>query len=67
MSAAKGSKMPRGDKAHIMQMPVFVPDKDEQLKIADCLTSMDEVIQKSKDELAKWQELKKGLLQQMFV
>ena len=31
------------------------------------LTSMDEVIQKSKDELAKWQELKKGLLQQMFV
>ena len=67
MSAAKGSKMPRGDKAHIMQMPVFVPDKDEQLKIADCLASMDEVIQKSKNELAKWQELKKGLLQQMFV
>lgn len=67
MSAAKGSKMPRGDKAHIMQMPVFAPDKDEQRKIADCLSSMDEVIQKSKDELAKWQELKKGLLQQMFV
>lgn len=59
--------MPRGDKAHIMQMPVFAPDKDEQRKIADCLSSMDEVIQKSKDELAKWQELKKGLLQQMFV
>lgn len=39
----------------------------EQRKIADCLASMDEVIQKSKDELAKWQELKKGLLQQMFV
>lgn len=67
MSAAKGSKMPRGDKAHIMQMPVFAPDKDEQSKIADCLASMDEVIQKSKDELAKWQELKKGLLQQMFM
>lgn len=67
MSAAKGSKMPRGDKAHIMQMPVFAPDKDEQRKIADCLSSMDEAIQKSKDELAKWQELKKGLLQQMFM
>lgn len=40
---------------------------DEQRKIADCLASMDEVIQKSKGELAKWQELKKGLLQQMFV
>jgi len=44
-----------------------IPSLPEQRKIADCLTSMDEVIQKSKDELAKWQELKKGLLQQMFV
>lgn len=46
---------------------VSVPSLPEQRKIADCLSSMDEVIQKSKDELAKWQELKKGLLQQMFV
>ena len=44
-----------------------IPSLSEQRKIADCLTSMDEVIQKSKGELAKWQELKKGLLQQMFV
>lgn len=44
-----------------------IPSLSEQRKIADCLASMDEVIQKSKDELAKWQELKKGLLQQMFV
>lgn len=48
-------------------MLVSVPSLSEQHKIADCLASMDEVIQKSKDELAKWQELKKGLLQQMFV
>lgn len=46
---------------------VSVPSLPEQRKIADCLASMDEVIQKSKDELAKWQELKKGLLQQMFM
>lgn len=46
---------------------VFPLEMGEQRKIADCLTSMDEVIQKSKGELAKWQELKKGLLQQMFV
>ncbi|MBQ5557808.1 MAG: restriction endonuclease subunit S, partial [Aeriscardovia sp.] len=45
---------------------VSVPSLPEQRKIADCLASMDEVIQKSKDELVKWQELKKGLLQQMF-
>ena len=48
-------------------MLVSVPSLSEQRKIADCLASMDEVIQKSKDELAKWQELKKGLLQQMFM
>lgn len=46
---------------------MFPADIDEQHIIADCLASMDEVIQKSKDELAKWRELKKGLLQQMFV
>lgn len=46
---------------------VFPLEMGEQRKIADCLASMDEVIQKAKDELAKWQELKKGLLQQMFV
>ena len=47
-----------------VKLPIHI---DEQRKIADCLASMDEVIQKAKDELAKWQELKKGLLQQMFV
>ncbi len=48
-------------------IPVLLPSLPEQRKIADCLASMDEVIRKAKDELAKWQELKKGLLQQMFV
>lgn len=39
----------------------------EQRKIADMLSTVDNVIVKAKAELAKWQELKKGLLQQMFV
>lgn len=67
MSAAKGSKMPRGDKSHIMQMPLILPSLPEQRKIADCLSSIDDVIVKAKAVLTKWQELKKGLLQQMFV
>ena len=67
MSASKGSKMPRGDKKHIMEMPLLLPNKDEQRKIDDCLSSLNDVIIKAKNELAKWQELKKGLLQQMFV
>ena len=39
----------------------------EQQKIADCLSSLDEVIEKQKATLTAWEEMKKGLLQQMFV
>ena len=46
---------------------VIVPCLAEQQKIADCLSSLDEVIEKQKATLAAWEELKKGLLQQMFV
>lgn len=43
------------------------PCSEEQQKIADCLSSLDEVIEKQKATLSAWEELKKGLLQQMFV
>lgn len=46
---------------------ILVPCLAEQQKIADCLLSLDEVIEKQKAILAAWEELKKGLLQQMFV
>ena len=46
---------------------ISVPCLAEQQKIADCLSSVDEVIEKQKATLSTWEELKKGLLQQMFV
>lgn len=46
---------------------ISVPCLAEQRKIADCLSSFDEVIEKQKATLSAWEELKKGLLQQMFV
>lgn len=67
MSTAKGSKMPRGDKEHIMEMKVPVPSLPEQKKIADCLSSLEDVINQIKAELSAWKEFQKGLLQQMFV
>ena len=67
MSAAKGSKMPRGDKKHIMEISVFVPCHLEQCKIAECLSTIDEATALIKQELSAWKEFKKGLLQQMFV
>lgn len=43
------------------------PCLEEQQKIADFLSAFDETIDYAKQELEKWKELKKGLLQQMFV
>ena len=43
------------------------PCLEEQHLIADFLSDLDEVISAAKEELRLWKELKKGLLQQMFV
>lgn len=51
----------------LLSIKVMVPCMAEQKKIADCLVSFDEVIEKQKATLAACEELKKGLLQQMFV
>ena len=52
----------------MQEIPVYLPQAvEEQQKIADCLLSLDDVIAKQKATLAAWEELKKGLLQQMFV
>lgn len=53
--------------AQIRDMIVPFPCLKEQQKIADFLSAYDEAISYAKQELDKWKELKKGLLQQMFV
>lgn len=45
MAGAKGCKMPRGDKSHIMEWNVNIPDIDEQKRIADFLSSLDDKIE----------------------
>ena len=49
------------------EIKCLIPCEDEQNKIAECVAVLDEVIEKQKATLAAWEELKKGLLQQMFV
>lgn len=51
----------------LLSIKVMVPCMAEQKKIADCLVSLDNVINSYKATLSAWEELKKGLLQQMFV
>lgn len=49
------------------EIEIEVPCLEEQQKISDCLLAYDEAIQIKKDKLETWKEIKKGLLQQMFV
>ena len=51
----------------ISKIKVSIPCYDEQVKIARCLRTFDKKIQVEKEILEIWEEIKKGLLQQMFV
>jgi type I restriction enzyme S subunit len=53
--------------SEFLDQVILVPCLEEQQKIADFLSAYDEAISYAKQELDKWKELKKGLLQQMFV
>ena len=64
---SSGSSSNKLDDDDFKRQSILVPCLAEQQKIADCLSSLDEVIETQKATLAAWEELKKGLLQQMFV
>ena len=66
MTGAKGVKMPRGDIASMKAYPTLYPSKPEQQKIANCLTSLDEVIAAQRQKLDALKTHKKGLMQQLF-
>lgn len=65
---AQGKSVVQVQSKELERIHVIFPSSPiEQRKIADCLASLDDVIAKAKGELDAWRELKKGLLQQMFV
>jgi type I restriction enzyme S subunit len=66
MKGAKGVKMPRGDTALMKEYPFPLPTKTEQQKIADCLSSLEELITAQTQKLDTLKAHKKGLMQQLF-
>ena len=62
-----GGAIPTLSQEELKKMSIPLPSKDEQSLIADFLSDFDEAIAAAKKELELWKELKKGLLQQMFV
>ncbi|MGR3610127.1 MAG: restriction endonuclease subunit S [Sulfitobacter sp.] len=50
----------------IKTLPTLVPKPPEQQKIADCLTSIDDLITAEAEKLTALKDHKKGLMQQLF-
>lgn len=54
------------DTKHLWSMPLALPDFKEQQKIADCLSSIDELIDAESRKLKALKKYKKGLMQKLF-
>ncbi len=66
MLGAKGVKMPRGDIELMRQYPVGYPSEREQQKLADCLTSTDELTTVQGRKVEALKNYKRSLMQQLF-
>jgi type I restriction enzyme S subunit len=66
MTGAKGVKMPRGDVGSMKAYPTTYPSKAEQQKIAECLSSVDELIAAQARKVEVLKAHKNGLMQQLF-
>ena len=62
-----GSAQPKLTQDVIRNLIIKAPCKAEQQKIADCLSSIDSLIQTQQKVVTTWQQRKKALLQQMFI
>lgn len=54
------------DTKHLWDMPVALPQIEEQQKIADCLSSLDDLIAAEDKKLEALKAHKKGLMQKLF-
>jgi type I restriction enzyme, S subunit len=66
MTGANGVKMPRGDVGSMKAYRTLYPSKAEQQKIAECLSSVDELIAAQARKLDALKAHKKGLMQQLL-
>lgn len=62
-----GTKVYSIIKKEIIKTKILIPCLEEQTKIADFLSAFDRKLENQKAQLEHWKQIKKGLLQQMFV
>ena len=63
---AQGATRYNISKRTLRNLPLFVPSRGEQKKIADCLMSLDHLISAESRKLESLTKLRNGLLQQLF-
>ena len=62
----EGSKMPRGNKAYIMNYPVAIPTIEEQKAISTLLFDMDAEIRSLESKLKKYENIKSGMMDKLL-
>ena len=54
------------DRNYLKSFIIEIPSPEEQQKIADFLSTVDDKIENQKEIVANWEEIKKGLIQKIF-
>ncbi len=67
MKGSKGTKMPRGDKQHIMKWTISIPSLDEQRSIASILSSLDSKIENNRKICANLEAQAQALFKHWFI
>ena len=67
VKGSKGTKMPRGDKEHIMNYEFKLPSLKEQKRIADILTALDDKIELNNQMNQTLEEIENLLYKRWFV
>ena len=60
------SKIPKVNRDSLLAYELVIPCRTEQQRIADCLTSLDDIVAAQAQKLESLKAHKKGLMQQLF-
>ena len=66
MISIASSGQPKFNKTELKEITITLPNNDEQKKIGEYFSNLDNLITLQQKEIDGYKELKKGLLQQMF-
>lgn len=66
IALASGNLIPGLSRGDILSLEILVPEKQEQMKVANCLSALDALITAATENLDALKTHKKGLMQQLF-